>query len=31
VWFDGVQVEEAGLYVHPDLTRLCREMGVTGY
>jgi leucyl aminopeptidase (aminopeptidase T) len=31
VWFDDVQIEEAGRYVHPDLTRLCREMGVAGY
>ena len=31
VWFDDVQVEETGHYVHPDLARLCREMGVAGY
>lgn len=31
VWFDDVQVEDAGRYVHPDLARLCREMGVAGY
>lgn len=31
VWFDGVQVEDAGRYVHPGLARLCREMGVPGY
>jgi leucyl aminopeptidase (aminopeptidase T) len=31
VWFDDVQVEEAGRYVHPDLARLCREMGVAEY
>jgi leucyl aminopeptidase (aminopeptidase T) len=31
VWLDDVQIEEAGRYVHPDLARLCREMGVAGY
>ena len=31
VWFDDVQVEETGRYVHPDLARLCRAMGVAGY
>ncbi len=31
VWFDGVQIEEAGRYTHPELVRLCREMGVEGY
>jgi leucyl aminopeptidase (aminopeptidase T) len=31
VWFDDVQVEETGHYVHPDLARLCRAMGVAGY
>lgn len=31
VWFDDIQIEETGHYVHPDLARLCREMGVAGY
>jgi len=31
VWLDDVQVEETGRYVHPDLARLCRAMGVAGY
>jgi leucyl aminopeptidase (aminopeptidase T) len=31
VWLDDVPVEEAGRYVHPDLVRLCRAMGVGGY
>lgn len=31
VWLDDVQIEEAGRYVHPDLVRLCRKMGVEGY
>lgn len=31
VWFDDVLIEEAGRYVHPELARLCREMGVAGY
>jgi leucyl aminopeptidase (aminopeptidase T) len=31
VWLDDVQIEDAGRYVHPDLARLCREMGVAGY
>lgn len=31
VWFDDVQIEDAGRYVHPDVARLCREMEVAGY
>ena len=31
VWFDDVQVEDAGRYIHPDLVRLCRAMEVAGY
>lgn len=31
VWLDGVLIEEAGVYVHPELVRLCREMDVPGY
>jgi leucyl aminopeptidase (aminopeptidase T) len=31
VWLGDVQIEENGRYVHPDLARLCREMGVAGY
>ena len=31
VWLDDEQIEEAGRYAHPDLARLCREMGVAGY
>jgi leucyl aminopeptidase (aminopeptidase T) len=31
VWLDDEQIEEAGRYVHPELARLCREMGVAGY
>jgi len=31
VWFDDVQIEESGRYVHPDLVDLCRQMGVSGY
>lgn len=29
--FDGVVIEKDGKYVHPDLIKLCREMGVSGY
>ncbi len=28
---DGVEIERAGKYVHPDLVRLCRELGAPGY
>ena len=31
VWFDHVQIEVSGRYVHADLAHLCREMGVAGY
>ena len=31
VWADDVQLESEGRYVHPELVRLCREMGVPGY
>lgn len=31
VWFDDVLIEDAGRYVHPEISRLCREMGVRGY
>jgi leucyl aminopeptidase (aminopeptidase T) len=31
VWLDGIEVEESGRYVHPDLASLCREMEVAGY
>lgn len=31
VWFDDVQIEETGRYIHPGLADLCREMGVAGY
>jgi leucyl aminopeptidase (aminopeptidase T) len=31
VWLDGELIEEAGRYVHPELVRLCREMGAPGY
>ena len=31
VWLDDEPIEVAGSYVHPELARLCREMGVPGY
>jgi leucyl aminopeptidase (aminopeptidase T) len=31
VWLDDVQIEDVGRYVHPELVRFCREMGVSGY
>ncbi len=31
VWADDVQLEDEGVYVHPELARLCREMEVPGY
>jgi len=31
VSLDGVAIEEDGVYVHPELVRLCREMGLPGY
>lgn len=31
VWADDVQLEDEGVYVHPDLVELCREMEVPGY
>jgi leucyl aminopeptidase (aminopeptidase T) len=31
VWADEVQLENEGMYVHPRLVELCREMGVSGY
>ncbi len=31
VWADGTPLELEGRYVHPELTELCRQMGVPGY
>jgi leucyl aminopeptidase (aminopeptidase T) len=31
VWLDDEQIEDAGRYLHPELARLCREMGAGGY
>jgi leucyl aminopeptidase (aminopeptidase T) len=31
LWADGVQLEEEGRYVHPELVALCRQLGVEGY
>jgi leucyl aminopeptidase (aminopeptidase T) len=31
ILIDGVEIERAGKYVHPDLVRLCRELGAPGY
>jgi leucyl aminopeptidase (aminopeptidase T) len=31
VWADEVQLEDEGVYVHPRLVQLCRQMGVSGY
>ncbi len=31
VWWDDVQIEEAGRYVHPDLIEFCKAMGAPGY
>ena len=30
-WINGVQVEENGIFVHPDLAETCRAMGVPGH
>lgn len=31
VWLDGMQIEDDGRYVQPDLVALCRAMGARGY
>ncbi|TMC60440.1 MAG: hypothetical protein E6J26_01800 [Chloroflexi bacterium] len=31
VYADGVPIEKEGVYVHPDLVAICKEMGVPGY
>lgn len=31
IYVDDVPIEEDGRYVHPELVRGCRELGVTGY
>lgn len=31
VWADGVQLEERGRYVHPELVELCKQMHISGY
>jgi leucyl aminopeptidase (aminopeptidase T) len=31
VYADGVPIEQEGVYVHPDLVAICKEMGVPGY
>ena len=31
IYLDGVAIEEEGTYVHPELVRICRELGVAGY
>jgi leucyl aminopeptidase (aminopeptidase T) len=31
IWADDVQLEEEGRYVHPELVKLCRQLGVEGY
>ncbi|NDZ82340.1 hypothetical protein G3I19_28155 [Streptomyces sp. SID10853] len=31
IYLDGVAIEENGRYVHPELVRICRDLGVAGY
>ncbi|MGQ9625317.1 MAG: hypothetical protein ACUVV0_00220 [Anaerolineae bacterium] len=31
VWADGLQLQNEGRYTHPELIRLCRQMGIPGY
>ncbi len=31
LWIDNTQIQDDGRFVHPELRRLCREMGVAGY
>lgn len=31
VYLDGAEIEREGKYVHPNLVRLCQELGVAGY
>jgi len=31
VWADDVQLEDEGVYIHPELVDICQEMGVPGY
>jgi leucyl aminopeptidase (aminopeptidase T) len=31
IWADDVQLEEEGKYVHPELSELCRLLGMEGY
>jgi len=31
VWWDDIQIEEAGRYIHPDLVEFCKAMGAPGY
>ncbi|NMB88400.1 MAG: hypothetical protein GYA17_08555 [Chloroflexi bacterium] len=31
VWLDGVQIEDNGKYIHPELVQFCHQMGAPGY
>lgn len=31
IYLDGKAIEEEGVYVHPDLVAVCRDLGVQGY
>jgi leucyl aminopeptidase (aminopeptidase T) len=31
IWWDGVQIEDEGRYIHPQLVELCQAMGAAGY
>jgi len=31
LWVDDLQLEKQGKWVHPDLVRICKEMGLPGY
>jgi leucyl aminopeptidase (aminopeptidase T) len=31
VWLDDTLIEEDGKYIHPELVKICKEMGIPGY
>jgi len=31
IYLDDVVIEQDGIYVHPELVKACRELGVPGY
>jgi leucyl aminopeptidase (aminopeptidase T) len=31
IWWDDLQIEDEGRYIHPELVRMCKAMGAPGY